>query len=73
MYVEPLTDSGSEWVMQYLLTANSIDILAGNLNFDLLKVSEKKFSEYFTGHIHAVNQFYIKKTMMKGFFTNVTV
>ena len=55
-------------LMQYLLTGNSIDIIAVGFNYDPLKVSE-----YFTDHVQAVNHVYIKKTLMERFCTNITL
>ena len=42
--------------MQYLLVANSIDITAGDFNYDLLKVTENKFLDILTDHVQIVNQ-----------------
>ena len=38
-------------MLQYLLATNSIDITAGEFNYDLLKVSQNKFLDIFTYHI----------------------
>ena len=38
-------------MLQYLLATNSIDITAGEFNYDLLKVSQNKFLDIFTDHI----------------------
>ena len=70
--------------MQYLLAANSIDITAGDFNYDLLKVIENKQLDIFTDHVQMVNKpthisgsltdhVYIKKTLMEEFPTSVTV
>ena len=40
----------------YLLATNSIDIIVGNFNYDLLKVSENKLLDIFTHHIQMVNK-----------------
>ena len=71
-------------LMQYLLAANSIDIIAGDFNYDLLKVIENKLLDIFTDHVQMVNKpthisgsliyhVYIKKTLMEEFSTSVTV
>ena len=41
--------------MQYLLVANSINI-AGDVRYDLLKVSENKLLGNFTDHVQIVNR-----------------
>ena len=69
-------------MLQYLLARYSIDIIAGDFNYDLLKVSQNKFLDIFTDHIQIVNKsihisrslidhVYIKKALMEEFFTNV--
>ena len=71
-------------ITQYLLATNSIDTIAGNFNCDILKVSQNKFLDIFTDHIHMVNKpthtsgslidhVHIKKALMEELFTNVTV
>ena len=71
-------------MLQYLLATNSIDITAGEFNYDLLKVSQNKFLDIFTDHVQMVNKpthiygslidhVCIKKALMEEFFTNVTV
>ena len=71
-------------LMQYLLAAHSIDIIAGDLNYDLLKVIENKLLDIFTDHVQMVNKtthisgslidhVYIKRTLMEEFFTIATV
>ena len=42
--------------MQYLLATNSIEIIAGDFSNDLLKVSQNKFLDIFTDHVHIVNK-----------------
>ena len=70
-------------LMQYLLGANSIDIIAGDFNYDLLKVIQNKLLDIFTDHAQMVNKptqiygslidhVYIKKTLMEEFSTSVT-
>ena len=70
-------------VLQYLLATNSIDIMAGDFNYDLLKVSQNKILDIFTDHVQMVNKpthisgslidhVYIKKFLMKELFTSVT-
>ena len=75
-------------MLQYLLATNSINIIAGDFNYDLLKVSENKLldisKEHFTHHVQMVSNatnisgsliddVYIKKTLMEEFSTNVSV
>ena len=71
-------------MLQYLLAKNSIDIIAVDFNYDLLKVSQNKFLDIFTGHVQIANKpahlcgsvidhVYIKKALIEAFFTNVTV
>lgn len=68
---------------QYLL-ANSIGIIAGDVSYDLLKVTENKLLDIFTDHLQILNKsthisgsltdhVYIKKTWMYEFSINVTV
>ena len=70
--------------LQYLLATHSIDIIAGDFNNDLLKVSQNNFLDIFTDNVQMVNKpthisgslinhVYIKKALMEKFFTNVTV
>ena len=69
--------------MQYLLAANLLAIIAGDFNYNLLKVLENKSLDYFTDHHQTVNKpthisgslighVYIKKTLMEEFSTKVT-
>ena len=71
-------------LMQYLLAAHSIDIIAGDLNYDLLKVIENELLDIFTDHVQMVNKtthisgslidhIYIKRTLMEEFCTSATV
>ena len=71
-------------MLQYLLLTNAIDIVTGNFSYDLLKVSENKLLDIFTGHVQMVNKpthisrplidhVFTKNAMMEEFFTNVTV
>ena len=71
-------------MLQYLLAAISIGIIAGDLNSDLLKVSQNKFLDIFTDHVQMVNKpthisgssidhAYIKNALMEELFTDVTV
>ena len=71
-------------MLQYLLATNSIDITAGEFNYDLLKVSQNKFLDIFTDHVQMVNKpthisgslidhVYIKKSLIEEFFSNATV
>ena len=71
-------------MLHYLLATYSIDIIAGDFNYDLLKVLQNKFLDIFTDHVQMINKsthisgslidhVYIKKTLMENFFTNVSV
>ena len=72
-------------MLQYLLVTNSVDNVAGNVNFDLLKVWENNLLlNHFMEHVQIVNKptyisgplidhVYIKKTLMEEFFANATV
>ena len=72
-------------MLQYLLATNSIDIVAGDFSFDLLKVSENNlFLNHFTEYIQIVNKpthisgllidhVCIKKTLIKEFFADAIV
>ena len=56
--------------LQYLLASNSMDIIAGDFNYDLLKVSRNKYLDIFTHHVQIVN----KPTHISGFllhFVNI--
>ena len=70
-------------MLQYLLVTNSIDI-AGDFNYDLLKVSENKLWDIFTEHVQMVNKpihiswslidhVHIKKNLMAELSIHVTV
>ena len=43
-------------LMQYLPAANSIDIIAGDFIYNLLKVTENKLLDIFTDHVQIVNK-----------------
>ena len=71
-------------MLQYLLVTNSTDIIAGDINYDYLKVSQNNFLYIFTDHVQMANKpahisrslidhVYIKKALMAESFTNVTV
>ena len=71
-------------MLQYLPATNSIFVLTGDFNYDLLKVSQNKLLDISTGHVQMVNKpalisgslidhVYIKKASREEFFTNVTV
>ena len=71
-------------MLQYLLASNVINIIAGDFNYDLLKVSENKLLDVFTDHVQMVNKpthlsgslidhVYIKNILMEEFFINATV
>ena len=66
-------------MLQYLLATNSLDIVAGDVNFDLLKMLENNLLlNHFTEHVQIVNKpthisatlidhVYIKKILMEEF------
>ena len=65
-------------MLQYLVATYSIDIIAGDFNYDLLKVSENKFLYIFTDkptHIFGslIDHVYIKKSLMEELLFNATV
>ena len=71
-------------MLQYLLATNYIDIIAGDLYYDFLKVPQNKFLNILTDHIQIINKpryiseslidhVYIKKSLIEEFFTNATV
>ena len=44
-------------MLQYLLATNSVDIVAGDVNFDLLKMLENNLLlNHFTEHVQIVNK-----------------
>ena len=49
--------------MQYLLTANSLDVKAGDLNYDLLKALQIKVLDILKDYFQMVN----KPTHIRGF------
>ena len=70
--------------LQYLSATNSIDIIAGDFNYDILNVSQNNSLDIFTDHVQMGNKathisgslidhVCIKKALMTEFFTNVTV
>ena len=70
-------------MLQYLVATYSIDFIAGDFNYDLLKVSENKLLDSFTVYVQMINKpthisgslidhVYIKKSLMEEFFTNET-
>ena len=67
-----------------MLATNSLDDIARDFNYDLLKLLENKILDNFTDHAQIVNRpvhisgslidhFYINKTLMQYFPTNATV
>ena len=42
-------------MLQYLVATYSIDIIAGDFNFDILKMLENKLLDIFTDHVQMVN------------------
>ena len=54
-------------LMQYLLAANSTDIIVGDLNYDLLKFLHKKLLNNTTDHV----QMAIKPTHIFGSLTDI--
>ena len=70
-------------MLQILLATHYIEIIARNLNYDLLKVSQNGFLDIFTDRVQTVNKpthisgsliehVYLKKDLMEEFFTNAT-
>ena len=70
--------------LRYLLSTNATNVMSGDFNYDLLKVSQSNFLDILTDHVqmvkkptniygYLVDHVYIKKALMKEFFTNVTV
>ena len=71
-------------MLQYLVATYSIDIKAGDFNYDYLEVSENKFLDIFTDHVQMVNKpthisgslidhVYIRKIFMEELLFNATV
>ena len=71
-------------MLQRLVATCCIGIIAGGLNYDLLKVLENKLLDIFTGRVQMVNKsthisgslidyVYIKKSLTEEFFTNANV
>ena len=71
-------------MLQYFPATNSIFVLTGDFNYDLLKVSQNKLLDISTGLVQMVNKpahisgslidhVYIKKALREEFFTNMTV
>ena len=71
-------------MLQYLVTTYCIDIIVGNFNYDLLKLSENKILDIFTDHFQTVDNpthisrfsmdhIYIKKRFIEEFFSSTTV
>ena len=71
-------------MLQYLVATYSIDIIVGDFNYDILKVSKNKLLDIFTGHVQILNKpthisaslidhVYIKESLIEEFFTNATV
>ena len=66
-------------LLLHLLATYSIGIIAGDFNYDLLKMPQNKFLDIFTDHVHMVNKpkhipgsmadhVYIKKAWMEELF-----
>ena len=71
-------------MLQYLVATYSIDVIAGNFNYVLLKVLENKLLDCFTDDVQIVNKpthlcgslidhVCLKKNLIEEFFTNSTV
>ena len=65
-------------VMQYLLATNPIDIITGDLTYDLLKRSKNKRLDMIVNKPmqisnSLIDHVYINKTLVEEFFTNVIV
>ena len=41
--------------LQYLVGTYSVDIIAGNLSYDILKVSENRLLDIFRDHVQKIN------------------
>ena len=41
--------------LQYLVGTYSVDIIAGNLSYDILKVSENRLLDTFRDHVQKIN------------------
>ena len=65
--------------LQYLSATNSIDIIAGDFNYDILNVSQNNSLDIFTDHVQMGNKathisgslidhVYIKKALMRKLF-----
>ena len=70
-------------MVQYIVVTNSIDIIAGDCNYDLLKVMEIKLLDIFTDYVRGVNKptqvsgsliyyVYMIKVFMEELFLNPT-
>ena len=71
-------------MLRYLVSTYSINIIARDFNYDLLKVLQNKFLDIFADHVQMVNNpthisgsltdhVYLKKALMEECFTNVSV
>ena len=80
---QSMQTQGFYQMLPYLVATCSIDVIAGDLSYGLLKVSENKFLDIFTDHVQMVNKptqisgslidhVYIKKSLHEEFFTNAT-
>ena len=70
-------------MFQCLVATYSIDIIAWDFNYDILKVLENKLLDIFTDHVHMVNKpthiseslidhVYLKKSLIEDFLSNAT-
>ena len=71
-------------MLRYLVSTYSINIIARDFNYDLLKVLQNKFLDIFADHVQMVSNpthisgsltdhVYLKKALMEECFTNVSV
>ena len=71
-------------VLEYLLVANSVEVIAGGFNYDLSKVSLKRLLDYMIWYTQDVDEpmhisgsqtdhAYIKSGLLEEFHTKVTV
>ena len=70
--------------MEYLLESNSVDVIVGDVNCDLLKVKSNKLLDHIIEYTQVVNepthisgfpidQVYIKSALLEKFHTNTIV
>ena len=71
-------------MLQYLLVANFVDIIAADFNYNLSKVSSNKLLDYMIGYTQVVNEptnisgsradhIYIKGALLEEFHTKAII